>query len=536
MKALLLHDLLASAAERTPKASAVIDRERVVTYAELDAWSNSIARVLIENEVCPGDRVALFLDKSAEAVAAIYGILKAGAVYVPFDPTSPCTRLAYLARDAGIRVACTSSAKLSAVGEIVATGAPLTTAVVLDSGAQSEPDVVVLAGAGAVRAKDHDRRAVRRIPEDLAYILYTSGSTGQPKGVMLSHRAALGFVEWAVAAVGVTATDRLSSHAPLHFDLSIFDLFAAATAGAAVVLVPSTTSRFPVEVRRFIEREEITIWYSVPSVLSMLALRGGLAAGALPSVRVVLFAGEVFPTKHLRELMRLLPHVAYWNLYGPTETNVCTAYRVTTLDVESDAPLPIGRAIDGDEAFAVTENDQLANSGEVGVLHVRGITVMSGYWNDPERTARTLAPSPFHAPLLDLAYCTGDLVRQRADGNFEFLGRSDLQIKSRGYRIELGEIEAALQAHAAVVEAAVVAVPDEMVGNRIHAFAAAVPDTAHRSLIDACRARLPGYMVPERLELLTTLPKTSTGKIDRRALAQLAAEHWTRAAIREGSR
>jgi amino acid adenylation domain-containing protein len=523
----LLHDLVAYAARNTRDAPAVVDGDRVVSYGELDGWSNAIARTLVDQGVAPGDRVAIYLDKSAEAVAAVYGILKAGAVYVPFDPTSPSARLAYIASNAEIRVACTSSKKLAALGEIAA-AAPIATAIVLDDPADA-PSALAVVGADAVHATDPSPFAVRRIPEDLAYILYTSGSTGNPKGVMLSHRAALGFVDWAVDALGVNGTDRLSSHAPLHFDLSIFDLFAAAAAGAAVVLVPTSTSRFPVEVHRFIERQAITIWYSVPSVLSMLTLRGGLTVGSLPSLRVMLFAGEVFPTKHLRELMSLLPHAAFWNLYGPTETNVCTAYAVPPLDAANDDPIPIGRAIDGDEAFVVTEADRLAGPGEVGVLYIRGATVMSGYWNDPDRTDRTLAPSPFHAPLRDLAYCTGDLVRARPDGNLEFLGRRDLQIKSRGYRIELGDVEAALHAHEAVVEAAVVAVPDEMVGNRIHAFVAARAETSDRSLIDTCKARLPAYMVPDRLERLDALPKTSTGKIDRQALTQLAAEHWTHA-------
>jgi amino acid adenylation domain-containing protein len=529
----LLHELVADSARRAPDAPAIVDGDRTFSYGELDGWSNAIARVLVAQGVTPGDRVAIHLDKSAEAVAAIHGTLKAGAAYVPFDPTSPDARLAYVAANAGIRVACTSAKKLASLGAMRALGAPLETAVVLDAdpdaaaGGESRPPRVV--GASEVAGASREPFAVRRIPEDLAYVLYTSGSTGNPKGVMLSHRAALGFVTWAVEAIGVTAADRCSSHAPFHFDLSIFDLYASALAGAAVVLVPATTSRFPVEVRRFIEREHITIWYSVPSILSLLARRGGLTEGALPELRVILFAGEVFPTNQRRELMRLLPHVTYWNLYGPTETNVCTAYRVPPLDAGGDAPLPIGRAVDGDETFVVTEDGRLAAPGEAGVLYVRGATVMSGYWNDPERTDAVLAPSPFHAPLRDLAYCTGDLVRERTDGNYDFLGRRDLQIKSRGYRIELGEIEAALGALDSVVETAVVAVPDEMVGNRIHAFAAVRAGTPERALVDACKARLPGYMVPERLELLDALPKTSTGKIDRRALSERAAEHWTHA-------
>ena len=179
---------------------------------------------------------------------------------------------------------------------------------------------------------------------DLAYILYTSGSTGEPKGVKLSHRNALAFVEWAVATFDVSADDRLSSHAPLHFDLSIFDLYAAAMAGAAVVLVPPSASSFPAEVARFIRGNGITIWYSVPSVLSMLTLRGGLKGDDFPTLRTILFAGEVFPTRYLRRLMALLSQVRFANLYGPTETNVCTWYDVPVLPEEETGTDPDRKA------------------------------------------------------------------------------------------------------------------------------------------------------------------------------------------------
>ena len=198
---------------------------------------------------------------------------------------------------------------------------------------------------------------------------------------MLSHLNALAFVRWAVGQFGVGPDDRLSNHAPLHFDLSVFDLFAAAMAGATVVLVPPELSVFPVQIRDFIEEKRITIWYSVPSILSMLTLRGGLEPGALPDLRSILFAGEVFPTKYLRQLMTLLPHVRFSNLYGPTETNVCTWFDVEHLP-EPTAPIPIGRAIDDVDVFAVTDDGRPAGPGEEGELFVHGPTVMRGYWGD----------------------------------------------------------------------------------------------------------------------------------------------------------
>jgi acyl-coenzyme A synthetase/AMP-(fatty) acid ligase len=235
----------------------------------------------------------------------------------------------------------------------------------------------------------------------------------------------------------------------------------------------------------------------------------------------VLFAGEVFPTKYLRRLMKLLPHVRFSNLYGPTETNVCTWYDVPPLP-EADDPIPIGHAIEGDEVFAVTEDGRVAADGEAGELYVRGATVMAGYWADPDKTGRVLVPNPVSGSRPGLVYRTGDLVRRRADGEYLFLGRRDAQVKTRGYRVELGEIESAIYAHPAVEECAVVAVPDELVTNRIKAFVVARHRLGEPELAAFCLQRIPRYMVPETVEFRSSLPKTSTGKVDRQALRTAA--------------
>jgi acyl-coenzyme A synthetase/AMP-(fatty) acid ligase len=302
----------------------------------------------------------------------------------------------------------------------------------------------------------------------------------------------------------------------------VFDLFAAASAAAAVVLVPSQALLFPVEAARFIRKQAISVWYSVPSALTMLTLRGGLHDGDLPSLRTVLFAGEVFPTKYLLQLKALLPRVRFANLYGPTETNVCTWYDVPSQLDDPDQPIPIGRPIPNDDAFVVTDDGRRAAPDEIGELYVRGATVMRGYWGDPERTAGSLCPHPADDLCQDPAYRTGDLVREDADGILHYVGRRDAQIKSRGYRIELGEIETALYANPAVRECAVVAVPDDVVTNRLRAFVVAQGDIDERELTRFCSERIPRYMVPERFEFRSTLAKTSTGKIDRQALAREA--------------
>ena len=512
MTDMLIHRRLEASARAQPDRDAVVLGDRSLTYAELDATANRLARLLAAEGVQPGDRVALFLEKSPETVAAIYAILKAGATYVPLDEQAPAARLAYIMGDAGVRLMVSAAARARDWAALKDAGAPFETVVVAGEPVQGQSLDVRLVDWSALEAHEPEPLAVDVDADDLAYVLYTSGSTGEPKGVMLSHRNCLAFVEWAAELVDVRPEDRLSSHAPFHFDLSTFDLFGAAVAGATVVLVPREQSVFPVELARFIRDAEITVWYSVPSILTLLTLRGGIGDPPPETLRTIVFAGEVFPTKYLAQLMDLLPDVRFYNWFGPTETNVCTWYEVPRPASELPDDLPIGRAIGGVTAIVADEEGHEVADGETGELLIRGPTVMHGYLGKPEQTERVLDESGD-----DRLYRTGDLVAYDENGYLRFLGRRDAQIKSRGYRIELGEIERAIYAHESVTECAVVAVPDDVVTNRLKAYVVAngLTDT---ELTGFCRARLPRYMVPDEIEFRDDLPKSSTGKIDRRKL------------------
>jgi amino acid adenylation domain-containing protein len=509
-----LADLVARAARDNPEGPAVVAGDETVTYVELDRRAGALAATLGAAGVGVGDRVGLYLDKSIDAVVAVHGVLRAGAAYVPLDPKAPVARLAVIAADCELRVIVSQTTKAARWPGLLAEGAPLDTIVLLD-GRGSDVDAPL--GVTAVDVgTDRPPSVVEPSDDDLAYILYTSGSTGRPKGVMLSHRNGWSFVDWAVRTLSVTRTDRLSSHAPFHFDLSIFDLFAAAMTAAPVVLVPTKATVFPAEAVRFATEQELTIWYSVPSALSMMVTKGGLGPGSLPSLRALVFAGEVFPTPYLAALMELVPHPEYWNWYGPTETNVCTAYRVVDRPDPDDPPLPIGPGIDVVETVVVDEAGDVVDAGGEGELLVRGPTVTAGYYGDPSRTAERLVTRDGVAGW----YRTGDLVVDEPDAGFRFRGRRDHQVKSRGHRIELGEVEAALHRHPGVVSAAVVAVPDPLITNRLHAFVVA-PGTTAEELVAHCKELVPTYMVPAAVDLLDGLPQTSTGKTDRQALQAL---------------
>jgi amino acid adenylation domain-containing protein len=519
----LLNHLLGESARRFPDKPAVLFGESVLSYAELDRLSTRLAHVLVENGLQRGDRVGIWMPKSIASIVSIHGILKAGGVYVPIDPGAPEARARYIVEDCGIRLLMSAPEFLDRVGEMLA-GAAAAPAVILAQDGPS-PEEFPARVVPYERVTSHpatEAPSIATLSTDLAYVLYTSGSTGTPKGVMISHLNALNFVRWACEEFRVTQDDVLSNHAPYHFDLTIFDVFVAMKAGATLAIVPEGLAYFPFRLAEWIDRYAISVWYSVPSILTMMARRGKLARLRFERLRLVLFAGEVFPIKYLRVLMQALPRPQYCNLYGPTETNVITYHYVAGVPPEDAPPLPIGKACANVDVFALDDNGRVvAQPGVEGELYARGPNVAQGYWGDAEKTAKGFVQNPSQNHVRETVYRTGDIVVLGEDGSYLFRGRRDHMIKSRGYRIEAGEVESAIYRHPQVLEAAVVPVPDADIGNRIRAFVV----TRDGGVVEAseiqqhCARFLPSYMVPGDVAFLHALPKTSTGKVDKKALA-----------------
>jgi amino acid adenylation domain-containing protein len=461
------------------------------------------------------------MNKSLDSAVAMYGTMKAGGAYVPLDPFAPAARVALVIRDCGIRHLITTDVKLEQTelpGEDIGDASCLIGSSPRDGFRCVSWDDVEAAAADT--APD-----VQMTEQDLAYILYTSGSTGAPKGIMHTHRSGLSFALWAAETYGLTADDRVSNHAPLHFDLSTFDFFAAAQAGATTVIVPEAIAKLPSDVGRLMQQEKLTVWYSVPFALIQLLDRGRLASLDLTALRWILFAGEVFPTKHLRRLLDALPHVRFSNLFGPTETNVCTYYHVPPYLPSSEEAIPIGKPCGNIESLVVDEDDNPVEQGGTGELLIRGGVVMRGYWGRPDLNERGFyRRGVFDGLYEDVFYRTGDLVKSLPDDNLQYLGRKDRQIKTRGYRVELDEVEAALLGLPSVEEAAAFAVPDGQGSALIEAAVTAKgggrlsPDT----VLSHAAVRLPPYAVPARVRVIEVFPRTSTGKIDRLALASHA--------------
>ena len=519
-----LADLLPQAATTRPDHPAVEDeRGRTLTFAELDRAADRIFARLDRWGVGRGDRVGLFLPKGPEAVAAIHGVLRSGAAYVPVDPTAPAVRGAGIFADGGVKAVVVARPLAEGLRASWPGPGPLPRMIVVGEG---PPDAAVAEWDEVLADDAPTPLPPPRSGDDLAYILYTSGSTGRPKGVMLSHANAFTFLDWCDGVLKPEADDRFASHAPFHFDLSVFDLYASCRVAATLVLIGESLAREPARLGAFITSARISVWYSAPSILALLAQHGGLDRPEAQAPRLVLFAGEVFPIRALRRLRELWPDSDVWNLYGPTETNVCTAQAIPRVIPEDrDEPYPIGEVCPPLRARAVDNEGCDVPAGEIGELVVAGPGVMRGYFGQPDLTARSF--------LLDGGgtawYRTGDLVVDDGEGCFHFRGRRDRMVKKRGYRIELGEIESALYRHEDVAGAAVVAKADDEAGVAISAFLAMKP--GRKGSIIAmkrhCTTYLPHYMVPDAIEFLPNLPTTSTDKVDYQGLRRLAADGRT---------
>lgn len=510
-----LSDYLENSAARVPDRPAVVDPSgEAFTYRAFDERANRVANWLVSVGVQPGDRVGICLPKGANSLSCVFGILKAGGVYVPVDYTAPAERNRYIFSNCQVKAAFVDHRCTTIFEQPGENGH-------LPGGIMVFGDAKQWISADALSQQPTTRPNVaRRGPDDLAYILYTSGSTGLPKGVMLSQENGTSYVDWCTDVFSPTQDDRFTSHAPFHFDLSILDIYVPIKHGATLYIISEELGKNAAALGPFIEQNRITCWYSVPSILSLMTQFGKLEQCDGSSLRIVNFAGEVFPVKYLRRLRELWPHPRFFNLYGPTETNVCTYFEVPRMiPPEREEPYPIGKTCSHCKDLVIGDDGKPVPHSEEGLLYIAGKPVLQGYWADPDRTAKAFLT--FDG---ERYYNTGDVVRPDENGDFVFLGRKDRMVKRHGYRIELGEIEAALYKHPGVAEAAAIAFSSG--GDAVTIQAALSPKPGAKLGIIAMKqhsaATLPAYMIPDTFVFLETLPQTSTGKIDYQALLRQA--------------
>lgn len=526
----LLQEYSARQAERRPDVLALRMGDERLSYRELEERSNQLARLLLESGCARGDRVCLFVPKCPTAIVAMLGTLKADCVYVPIDVASPAPRVRLIVEAADPRMVLVMSSAAKLLDEVLVGPEMLDVAVgSLDDAAIEGEHFSSRFSAADLGTQSAGALAYENSTDDAAHILFTSGSTGTPKGVVIQHRNAIHFVEWGAEYFGYGEDDRISGHPPLHFDLSTFDVYGALHSGAELHLVPAAANLLPQKLAEMIRENDLTQWFSVPSVFTFMAKLNVIEHGDFPSLRRVLWCGEVLPTPILRHWMERLPHATFTNLYGPTEATIASSYyTVPALPGSDTDDIPIGTACDGEELLVLDGELRPTPPGEIGDLYIAGAGLSPGYWRDQEKTDAAFLPDPRASEAGSARiYRTGDLARVDDDGLVQFLGRADSQIKSRGYRIELGEIETALNALDGLRECAVVGVETGgFEGTAICcAYAASNgngPDPA--SVRKELAAVLPSYMLPSRWMTMERLPKNVNGKIDRRQLRELFAD------------
>ena len=521
---MLLHDFFEDSRRRTPEKPALVSKHKAWTYEDVGAYADAVSTVLCELDGEPS-RVGLWTQRSPEAVASILGILKAGACYVPLDPDSPVARIATIVNDCDLQVLIVDSSKAADLADLYAAASQIDT--ILQADPFPVPSFHGTLPPSHVSIAENIGRGVagRRVTDkDLAYIFFTSGSTGKPKGVMISHLNVVDFISWSLDALTLRPDDHLMNPTPLFFDLSTFDLHATFAAGATLHMISESELLSPKAIIERINGERITVWFSVPSLLSYLCRMKVLKPGMFPSLHTVMWCGEVFPTKDLNEWMNTFPDKRFVNLYGPTETTVASTFHVFERPPKDlTKPITIGKPCDNTKVAILGDNNAILGVGEEGEICIGGNSVMHGYWRRPERTESALVQNPAHADYPDLFYRTGDIGKWEEDGTITLLGRSDSQIKTRGYRIELGDIDAAFASHPAVDSVCTVAYPSPEFGNvRIKVYFAADDPDLDRSVLQAhVSTVLPKYMIPQKIQRLDSLPRLPNGKIDRKACAQL---------------
>ncbi|MDI1443020.1 amino acid adenylation domain-containing protein [Polyangium sp. 6x1] len=517
-----VHQAFEAWAARAPEAVAVVSETYSLRYGELNARSNQLAHGLCARGLAPRQRIAVMLGHGPAQVPALLGVLKAGAVVVPLDPAHPPERLRHVLEEvAPSLVLVDADSHAHVLSLLDRAGAQGPAAVIDVTGIEVPPGAALPEGAGFqafVEMPEHDPEP-STTPADPMYVVYTSGSTGRPKGIVQSHRSFAQFLDWQARRFGIGPSERVAQWAPISYDAGLCELFGALCHGATLCLAPLALRTDPRAALEWVSAERITLLQMVPSFCRhLLDAARSPGAPAVPHLARVLLAGEALPVSLARDWLAFFgPRPALFNLYGPSETVLATHYAVERVDPELST-IPIGRAIDGRQILVLDEARRPCPIGIPGEVHVRSAFLTEGYLGRTEETQKAYVQNPLHDHYPDRVYRTGDLARWRPDGTLEFLGRRDHQVKIRGNRVEISEVEGVLAAHPAMRECAVIAHRASETDQRLIAFVVCAPAPSSTEIRQFVAERLPSYMVPAAFVFLDALPRTSTGKIDRKSL------------------
>lgn len=519
---MLLQNFLEDSACRTPDKVALVCRGERLTYDEINSKANQVAALLRSQGIRRGDRVAVFLDNSMESVISLFGILKADAVFLMLSSQLKAPKLAYILDNSGARAFVSDTVKLRGVSEVIHAARALEAVILAGDKSKIERGMHrnVIAWSEMESAPD-SQAAVRNanIDVDLASIIYTSGSTGNPKGVMLTH------LNMVSAATSITTylenvpEDIVINVLPLSFDYGLYQALMTFKFGGTLILEKSFV--FPYEIVKRMSEEKVTGFPGVPTIFAILLQMKDLKKYDLSSLRYITNTAAALPVTHIQQIRETFPQARLYSMYGLTECKRVSYLPPDELDHRPDS---VGRGMPNEEVWIVDERGNRLGPGAVGELIVRGSNVMKGYWGDPETTDRVLKPGPLPG---EKVLCTGDLFRMDEEGFLYFVGRKDDMIKTRGERVSPKEVENALYAADGVAEAAVLPVPDDLLGSAIKAYI--VPKDGavlnDKQLLLHCKKMLEEFAIPKYFEFRDSLPKNASGKIDKLALkAELTAK------------
>lgn len=492
-------------AAKYPDKTAFLDTEGSITYSELLKNAKSIGTAL--SEICKRNRpVAVYLDKSVKTICSMFAVTYSGNFYIIVDSEMPIERINKI------------FIGLSPV-------AIITDEAHLKNAEQLEIDGKIFIYNEAVNTPINEDKLSqirsRQIDTDPLYALYTSGSTGMPKGAVLSHRNVIAYTEWFSAAFDINSETVFGNQTPFYFSMSVSDVYSTIKTGATLCIIPKSCFSFPINLIKFLNDNKINTIYWVPSAISIVANLKLFKYAKPEYLKKVLFAGEVMPTKQLNYWINNLDKdIVYANLYGPTETTDICTYYVVNRHFEDDEPLPIGRHCDNCDVMIVNDKNELAKPGEEGELYVRGSFVAYGYYGNDEKTKAAFVQNPLHSYYPETVYKTGDLVKENEKGEIMYITRKDFQIKRMGYRVELGEIETAASSIENIEE--VVCVFDKSKDKIILVYQG--KKLTAEDILKQLKSKVPSYMIPDRIEKITLMPHNQNGKIDRKAVTAMMCE------------
>lgn len=505
-KEMTLDKLFEEQVKRTPDATALKQDGISLSYSDLNERANRLAHCLLTKGVQPGDNIGLHASRSFNMIVGMYGILKAGGVYVPIDPEYPRDRQEYIVCNSGVQTVVSDASFLP--------------------GDQPEKIAVIKLQEEELAAYPIENPGIAHSSSDLAYTIYTSGSTGQPKGVMIEHHSAVNLIQWVNDTFGIGGHDRLLFITSMCFDLSVYDIFGMLAAGGTVVIARNEDVQQVQKLKYLLTNEHITFWDSVPTTMNYLIdeLEAEKDGFQQYDLRLVFLSGDWIPVHLPNRIGTYFPAANIISLGGATEGTVWSNYYPVGKVHSSWSSIPYGKPIRNNTFYILNNHLQPVPKGVAGELYIGGVGVARGYANDAEKTAAAFKPDPFNDRLGGMMYKTGDLGRMMPGGNMEFLGRKDNQVKIRGFRVELGEIESVLQQHDAIKGAIVHVHKDANNLNQLSAYLLAEAGLDTAEIKEYLKGRLPAYMVPGYFMILESFPLNSNGKIDRKALPRPAKD------------